>query len=72
MTINKRKYLKPLAIKLTRKELDDLVWEESLLAISKRIKILGAELGKSCVVANIPLPTNGYWSVNRHQKVYQF
>lgn len=49
-------------MKLTRKELYDLVWEEPLTAISKRLEISGAELGKRCAAANIPLPPNGYWS----------
>ncbi len=49
-------------MKLTRKELYDLVWTEPLTAISKRLEISGAELGKRCAAANIPLPPNGYWS----------
>lgn len=49
-------------MKLTRKELYDLVWEEPLTAISKRLEISGAELGKRCTAAKIPLPPNGYWS----------
>lgn len=49
-------------MKLTRKELYDLVWKEPLTAISKRLEISGAELGKRCAAANIPLPPNGYWS----------
>ncbi|WP_029902406.1 hypothetical protein [Prevotella sp. 10(H)] len=49
-------------MKLTRKQLYDLVWTEPLTAISKRLEISGAELGKRCAAANIPLPPNGYWS----------
>lgn len=49
-------------MKLTRKELYDLVWTEPLTAISKRLEISGAELSKHCTSANIPLPPNGYWS----------
>jgi len=49
-------------MKVTRKKLYDMVWTESLTAISKRLEISGAELGKRCVAANIPLPPNGYWS----------
>lgn len=49
-------------MKLTRKELYDLVWTEPLTALSKRLEISGAELGKRCAAANIPLPPNGYWS----------
>lgn len=49
-------------MKVTRKKLYDMVWTESLTAISKRLEISGAELSKRCVAANIPLPPNGYWS----------
>lgn len=49
-------------MKVTRKKLYDMVWTEPLTAISKRLEISGAELGKRCAAANIPLPPNGYWS----------
>lgn len=53
-------------MKLTRKALYDLVWAEPLTNISKRLEISGAELGKRCATANIPLPPNGYWSKLTH------
>ena len=55
-------------MKLTRKQLYDMVWTEPLTAISKRLEISGAELGKRCTAANIPLPPNGYWSKLTHGK----
>lgn len=55
-------------MKLTRKELYDLVWKEPLTTISKRLEISGAELGRRCATANIPLPPNGYWSKLTHGK----
>nr|WP_297169278.1 hypothetical protein [uncultured Dysgonomonas sp.] len=58
-------------MKLTRKELYDLVWEEPLTAISKRLEISGAELGRRCSAANIPLPPNGYWSKLAHGKTIE-
>ena len=60
--------IKKTTMKLTRKALYDLVWAEPLTNISKRLEISGAELGKRCATANIPLPPNGYWSKLTHGK----
>lgn len=47
---------------ITRQELYDLVWKESLTAISKRFNIPFTHLRKICSEMNVPLPPNGHWS----------
>jgi len=47
---------------ITRQELYDLVWKESLTSISKRINIPYTHLRKICSEFNIPIPPNGHWS----------
>lgn len=47
--------------KFTRKELYHLVWENSLLSLSKKYEISDNGLRKICKRMNIPLPTMGYW-----------
>lgn len=46
---------------LTRKELYDLVWSASMVALSKKYAISDNGLRKICQRMNIPLPTNGHW-----------
>jgi hypothetical protein len=48
-------------IKLTRKELYDLVWSESILSLSKRFNISDVGLRKLCIRMNIPIPLAGHW-----------
>ncbi|MEI6062629.1 MAG: hypothetical protein WCR72_18140 [Bacteroidota bacterium] len=47
---------------ISRQELYDLVWKESLTAISKRLYIPYTHLRKICAEFNIPIPPNGHWS----------
>ena len=49
-------------VKLTRKELYDLVWSKSMVALSKVYNISDNGLRKICIRMNIPLPTNGHWA----------
>jgi len=49
-------------ITLTRQELYDLVWKESLIALSKRFNIPYANFRKICIKMNVPIPPNGHWS----------
>jgi len=46
---------------LTREELFDLVWSESMLALSKKFEISDVGLRKICKRHNIPLPKLGHW-----------
>jgi hypothetical protein len=46
---------------ITRKELYDLVWSESLLSLSKKYNISDVGLRKICIRMSIPLPQNGHW-----------
>ena len=47
---------------ITRQELYDLVWKESLTAISKRLNIQYSHFRKICKEMQVPLPPNGHWS----------
>ena len=47
---------------LSRKELYDLVWQESLLSLSKRFNISDVGLRKTCIRMEIPLPPAGHWA----------
>lgn len=47
---------------ITRQELYDLLWKESLTAISKRLNIPYTHLRRVCAEMNVPVPQNGYWS----------
>jgi hypothetical protein len=54
----------------SRKQLYDLVWSDSLLAISKKYNISDVGLRKACIRMNIPLPDAGHWNkVKAGQKV---
>ena len=48
-------------ITLTRKQLYDLVWSQSLLSLSKKYNISDVGLRKICIRRNIPLPNKSYW-----------
>lgn len=56
------------SIELTRKELYDLVWKESLTALSKKYALTYDGLRKLCKSNNIPIPQNGYWSKLKFNK----
>lgn len=49
-------------IVLSRKELYDLVWQESMLSLSKRYNISNVGLRKMCIRMEIPVPPSGYWT----------
>ena len=55
-------------IKLTRKELYDLVWSESMLSITKKYKISDNGLRKICKRFKIPIPYRGYWAKIKYGK----
>lgn len=48
-------------IKITRKELYDLVWSEPMISIAKKYKISDNGLRKICIRLEIPTPSFGYW-----------
>ncbi|RYE54116.1 MAG: hypothetical protein EOP48_12970 [Sphingobacteriales bacterium] len=48
-------------IVLSRKELYALVWQESMLSLSKRYNISDVGLRKMCIRMEIPVPPAGYW-----------
>lgn len=48
-------------IVLSRKELYELVWQESMLSLSKRYNISDVGLRKMCIRMEIPVPPAGYW-----------
>lgn len=49
-------------VKMTRQDLYDLVWTESMLSLSKKYAISGTGLKKKCKAFNIPVPEMGYWA----------
>jgi hypothetical protein len=49
-------------ITLTRQQLYDMVWAESLSAIVKKYQLSYSELRKILVEMVIPIPENGHWS----------
>jgi hypothetical protein len=55
-------------MKLTRKELYDLVWSEPMTTICKRFEISDNGLRKHCKLMNIPTPHNGYWAKLQYGK----
>jgi hypothetical protein len=57
--------------KFTRKELYELVWKESLLALSKKYAISDVGLRKKCEKLGVPVPDVGYWAkVNAGKRVF--
>jgi len=55
-------------MKISRKELYDLVWSETMTSISRRFGISIDGLRKHCKSMNIPTPPNGYWSKLKYGK----
>ena len=49
-------------MKLTRKELYDLIWSEPMTTVCKRFGLSDNGLRKHCVAMNIPTPPLGYWA----------
>lgn len=56
------------ATKLTREQLYELVWSESLIQLSKKYCISDNGLRKMCKSMNIPLPPNGHWMKMKYGK----
>ena len=46
----------------SRKDLYDLVWSDSLTALSKKYNISDNSLRKVCKRMDIPLPDQGHWN----------
>ena len=55
-------------MKLTRKELYDLVWSEPMNTVCKRFGISDNGLRKHCKSMNIPTPPLGYWAKLQSRK----
>lgn len=53
---------------ITRHELYDLVWKESLTSIAKKFGLTFTGLKNICQDNNIPLPQNGHWSKVQYNK----
>ncbi|PNW27816.1 hypothetical protein [Formosa algae] len=52
----------------TRESFYNLVWSNSISAISKNYRISTSEVRKICKHYNIPLPTNGHWQKVKYNK----
>src|SRR5688572_7105713 len=57
----RNQYMQMNTVKLTRKELYDLVWSNSMVSLSKIYNISDNGLRKICKRMNVPLPGNGHW-----------
>ncbi|MBL4656038.1 MAG: hypothetical protein JKY33_09480 [Bacteroidia bacterium] len=55
-------------VKLTRKELYNIVWSEPMLKLSKKYCISDTGLRKLCVKMDIPLPKAGHWAKLKYGK----
>ena len=55
-------------IKLTRKELYELVWENPMSKLAKKYNLSDNGLRKVCNRLDIPLPKNGYWQKIQYNK----
>ena len=51
-----------MTLKLTRKELYDLIWDKPRTEIAKDLQISDVRLGKLCREMNVPAPPRGYWA----------
>jgi hypothetical protein len=49
-------------VKLTRKQLYDLVWEKPISALASELSISDVGLAKLCHRYDIPTPSRGYWA----------
>lgn len=58
-------------IKLTRKELYDLVWSTTISKILEKYAISNDGFKKICKKHEIPLPANGYWLKLKHNKPFK-
>jgi hypothetical protein len=58
-------------MKLTRKELYDLVWSEPMTTVCKRFGITDNGLRKHCKSMNIPTPPIGYWAKLQNGKTVE-
>jgi hypothetical protein len=47
---------------LSRKDLYELVWQESMLSLSRRFNISDVGLRKMCIRMQIPVPPAGHWA----------
>lgn len=55
-------------MKISRKELYDLVWKEPMTIVCKRFGLTDNGLRKHCKSMDIPTPSVGYWSKLKHGK----
>ncbi|MGH9553000.1 MAG: hypothetical protein ACRD3W_26715, partial [Terriglobales bacterium] len=51
-----------MPLRLTRKELYDLVWAKPRSEIAKQLGVSDVRLGKLCNEMNVPAPCRGYWA----------
>lgn len=49
-------------LNISRKELYDEIWEHSLSKTAKKYNVSYAKLKQACIDANIPTPSNSYWT----------
>jgi hypothetical protein len=61
-----------MTVHLTREQLYQLVWSESIKRLSKQIGISDVAIAKHCRKLNVPVPERGYWAkLQARQRVIQ-
>lgn len=56
----------PKSIRLTRKELFEVVWAEPISRIAKRLDASDVAIAKICKKLDVPRPPRGYWARVQH------
>ncbi|WP_457797052.1 hypothetical protein [Methylocystis sp. S23] len=51
-----------MTFRITREQLYDLVWSESMQNLSKQIGISDVAIAKHCRKLGVPTPERGYWA----------
>lgn len=47
---------------ITREELYDFVWSETMLRVAERFGVSSSYMARICTVLNVPRPAAGYWA----------
>jgi len=50
------------SLSLTREQLYELVWSESMLKVAARYNVSSSYMARGCTLLNVPKPERGYWA----------
>jgi len=54
--------------RFTRETFYDLIWSQSVAAVSKAYRISTTDVRKICKKYDVPIPKNGYWQKKKYNK----